>query len=332
MPITTEQAEWFGDSFSRLVANVEQAIVGKTEVVRLALTCLLTDGHLLLEDVPGTGKTMLAKAIANTVQGSNGRIQFTPDLLPSDVIGGTVYDQKTGEFELRKGPVFATILLADEINRASPKTQSALLEVMEEGQVTIDGVTHPVGPPFMVIATQNPIEQAGTYRLPEAQLDRFMMRTSLGYPDQATTAQLLAEASHKNRSDVVGPLIAGQAVADMTRLAGNVYADPSVLLYLSQLVDATRRAPGVMLGVSVRGAMAYARAAKTWAASVGRNFVLPDDIKELAVPILSHRIVLDPEAEFNGATVSSVINRILDEVAPPNDRVGSEQPEPAVVP
>lgn len=320
MSITPEQAEWFGDSFGRLVANVEQAIVGKTETVSLALTCLLTEGHLLLEDVPGTGKTMLAKAIANTVQGTHSRIQFTPDLLPSDVVGGTIYDQKTGEFEVRKGPVFTTILLADEINRASPKTQSALLEVMEEGQVTLDGVTHPVGPPFMVIATQNPIEQAGTYRLPEAQLDRFLMRTSLGYPDEASTVKLLSEASYKNRSDAVGALITGPAVTDMARLAANVHTDHSILTYISQIADATRRMPEVMLGLSVRGAMAYARAAKTWAASVGRNFVLPDDIKELAIPVLSHRLILDPEAEFNGATVSSVINRVLDDVAPPADR------------
>ena len=294
MTISTEQAEWFSESFGRLVANVEQAIVGKTEVVRLALTCLLTEGHLLLEDVPGTGKTMLAKAIANTVQGTNSRIQFTPDLLPSDVVGGMVYDQKSGAFELRKGPVFSNILLADEINRASPKTQSALLEVMEEGQVTIDGTTHPVGAPFMVIATQNPIEQAGTYRLPEAQLDRFLMRTSVGYPDPDSMLQLLDQASVRDRSEAVGALIAGQAVTDMTRLAAGVHVDPAVLEYASRLVDATRRAPGVLLGVSVRGAMAYVRAAKTWAASAGRGFVIPDDIKELAVPVLEHRIILDP--------------------------------------
>ena len=325
MTISTEQAEWFSESFGRLVANVEQAIVGKTEVVRLALTCLLTEGHLLLEDVPGTGKTMLAKAIANTVQGTNSRIQFTPDLLPSDVVGGMVYDQKSGAFELRKGPVFSNILLADEINRASPKTQSALLEVMEEGQVTIDGTTHPVGAPFMVIATQNPIEQAGTYRLPEAQLDRFLMRTSVGYPDPDSMLQLLDQASVRDRSEAVGALIAGQAVTDMTRLAAGVHVDPAVLEYASRLVDATRRAPGVLLGVSVRGAMAYVRAAKTWAASAGRGFVIPDDIKELAVPVLEHRIILDPEAEFNGATVSGVINRILDEGAPPQDRGADHQ-------
>ena len=198
--MTPEQALWFADTFSKLVHNVEQAIVGKQHTIRLALTTLLSDGHLLLEDVPGTGKTMLAKAIANTVQGSHNRIQFTPDLLPSDVTGVTIYDQRTGRFDFHKGPIFATIVLADEINRASPKTQSALLEVMEESRVTVDGESHPVGAPFMVIATQNPIEQAGTYRLPEAQLDRFMMKTTLGYPDHESTVSLLADAATRNRA------------------------------------------------------------------------------------------------------------------------------------
>jgi MoxR-like ATPase len=320
MTTTPEQAAWFGESFQRLVANVEQAVVGKGHTVRLALTCLLSDGHLLLEDVPGTGKTMLAKAIANTVQGRSSRIQFTPDLLPSDVVGGTVYDQRTNEFELRRGPIFATIVLADEINRASPKTQSALLEVMAEGQVTIDGTTHPVGPPFMVIATQNPIEQAGTYRLPEAQLDRFLMRTTLGYPDEESTVQLLEESSRPDRSSNVGALITTKALVDMAALAADVHVDRSLLTYISRIADATRREPEVRLGVSVRGCMAFTRAAKTWAASVGRNYVVPDDVKELALPVLAHRLVLDPEAEFAGATVANVLSRVLASVEPPSER------------
>ena len=318
--MTPEQAAWFAETFDKLVANVEQAIVGKDHPVRLALTCLLSEGHLLLEDVPGTGKTVLAKSIANTVQGTHSRIQFTPDLLPADVTGGTVYDQRTGQFEVRRGPVFATVVLADEINRASPKTQSALLEVMEESQVTIDGTTYPVGPPFMVVATQNPIEQAGTYRLPEAQLDRFLMRTALGYPDHDSTIRILADASQKHRSVAVGPLITANAVSEMAALAATNHVDPAVLSYVSQIADATRAAPEVKLGASVRGCMSYVRAAKTWAASQGRNYVLPDDIKLLAHPVLGHRVVLDAEAEFTGGTTSAVIDRILSQVQPPAER------------
>jgi len=312
-----DQAAWFATTFDKLVANVEGAILGKRHVVQLALTCLLSEGHLLLEDVPGTGKTMLAKSIANTVQGTHGRIQFTPDLLPSDVTGTTILDQRTHEFEFHRGPVFATILLADEINRASPKTQSALLEVMEEGRITHDGVAYPVGPPFMVIATQNPIEQAGTYRLPEAQLDRFLMKTAIGYPDQAATIQLLSQAAQRNRSDGVQPLISSKAVVEMSELASTVHVDPAVLGYVSQIADETRRAPETKLGLSPRGCLAYVRAAKTWAAAAGRNYVLADDIKELADPILSHRIMLEPEAEFSGTTVASVVTRILADIAPP---------------
>lgn len=318
--MTPEQAAWFAETFDKLVANVDQAIVGKDHPVRLALTCLLSEGHLLLEDVPGTGKTVLAKSIARTVQGTHSRIQFTPDLLPADVTGGSVYDQRTGQFEVRRGPIFATIVLADEINRASPKTQSALLEVMEENQITIDGTTHPVGPPFMVIATQNPIEQAGTYRLPEAQLDRFLMRTQLGYPDHDSTIRLLADASHRNRSDIVSPLITSQAVTEMSALAATNHVDPAVLSYVSAIADATRAAPESRLGASIRGCMAFVRAAKTWAASQGRNYVLPDDVKVLAHPVLGHRVLLDAEAEFSGATVDSLIDRILSQVQPPAER------------
>jgi MoxR-like ATPase len=322
MTMTNDQAAWFAETFAKLVANVEQAVLGKTHAVRLALTCLLSDGHLLLEDVPGTGKTSLAKALANTVQGSQSRIQFTPDLLPSDVTGVTIYDQRNGQFEFHKGPIFATIVLADEINRASPKTQSALLEVMEEGRVTVDGTTYPVSQPFMVIATQNPVEQAGTYRLPEAQLDRFLMKTSLGHPDHETTVRLLAEASIRNRAAQVSPLITSKAVSEMAMLASTVHVDPAMLAYVSRIADETRpeRNSQVKLGVSMRGCLWFVRAAKTWAASLGRNYVVPDDIKELAMPILSHRILLEPEAEFSGLTVQTVVSRILADLKPPVER------------
>ncbi|HEY8722187.1 MoxR family ATPase [Pengzhenrongella sp.] len=321
MTITTDQATWFADTFEKLVANVGQAVLGKADVVRLALSCMLAEGHLLLEDAPGTGKTSLARAIAATVQGSHNRIQFTPDLLPSDVTGVNIWDQRKGDWDFRKGPVFASIVLADEINRASPKTQSALLEVMEESQVTVDGIAYGAGRPFMVIATQNPIEQAGTYRLPEAQLDRFLMRTSIGYPDRASSIKILLGAAERDRSAHLPALITTSAVADMADLAATVHVDASIADYISALAEQTRHAPQTRLGVSVRGALALTRVAKVWAAAHERTYVLPDDVKDLIAPVWTHRLILDPEAEFAGATAQSVLQVVAADVAAPQERV-----------
>ena len=317
MAVTQEQATWFADAFNKLVGNVDQAILGKSNVIRLVVTALLSDGHVLLEDVPGTGKTVLAKAIANTLDGSNSRIQFTPDLLPSDVTGVTIYDQGKGIFEFHKGPIFASIVLADEINRASPKTQSALLEVMEEGVVTVDGVGHSVGSPFMVIATQNPVEQAGTYTLPEAQLDRFLIKTSLGYPDHATAVALLMDSSNRARASKITPIIASDSVTTMSQLASEVFVDESVMDYVSRIITATRNHKDVVLGVSMRGAMALSRAVKTWAIASGRTFVTPDDVRDLSVPVLAHRLMVDPESDFAGVKAEDIIARILIDIEPP---------------
>ncbi|MET1043419.1 MAG: MoxR family ATPase [Microbacteriaceae bacterium] len=318
--MTPEQAAWFSDTFGRLVANVEKVLLGKTAVIRLGFVALLSEGHLLLEDFPGTGKTSFARAIAQSVRGTSNRVQFTPDLLPGDITGVSIYDQRTGAFDFHRGPVFANIVLADEINRASPKTQAALLEVMEEGRVTVDGVTHPVAAPFMVIATQNPIEQAGTYRLPEAQLDRFLMKASIGYPDHASTLRILEGAGTKAHDVTVPEIVTADVVLDMAALARTAHVDPSINDYVSRLIDATRSTTEVRLGASVRGALALVRAAKTFAAANGRHYVVPDDIKMLVEPVLAHRLVLDAEAEFDGVTASSIISQILIETPPPTDR------------
>ena len=317
MAVTQEQATWFADAFGKIVDNVDQAIVGKKHVIRLVVAAMLSDGHVLLEDFPGTGKTVLAKALANTLDGTHSRIQFTPDLLPSDVTGVTIYDQGKGKFEFHKGPIFASVVLADEINRASPKTQSALLEVMEEGVVTIDGIGHSVGAPFMVIATQNPVEQAGTYKLPEAQLDRFLIKTSLGYPDHQTSVTLLLDAANRNRASRISPIIKSESVNQMAAIASEVFVDPSIMEYISEIVSLTRTHKDVALGVSMRGALALARAVKTWAIASGRNYVTPDDVRDLAVAVLAHRVIVDPESDFAGVKAEDIISGILVDIAPP---------------
>ncbi|WP_106817646.1 AAA family ATPase [Janibacter massiliensis] len=320
MTVSQDQANWFSQAFDQMTGNIARVVVGKHHVVRLVLTAMLAEGHVLLEDVPGTGKTQLARALAATVSGTHNRIQFTPDLLPSDITGVSVFDPQKRAFEFHAGPVFSTIVVADEINRASPKTQAALLEVMEEGRVTLDGKTHELGRPFMVIATQNPVEQAGTYALPEAQLDRFLLRTALGYPDHEAMVQILAESGTRDRSAGLRPVITSTVVAEMARLADGVHVDPAILAWVSRLSEESRRNVNVRLGISVRGCLALVRCARTWALSQGRNHVVPDDIKALAQPVLGHRVLLTAEAEFAGTTVERVVDQIFAEVAPPAER------------
>lgn len=316
-PISPDQAQWVSTMFASTADAVEQVIHGKRRVVELVFACVLAGGHVLLEDVPGTGKTALARALGQVIEGTSARIQFTPDLLPSDITGISVYDQKVNAFEFHAGPIFANIVLADEINRASPKTQSALLEVMEEGRVTVDGNTHDVGTPFLVIATQNPVEQAGTYRLPEAQLDRFMVKTSIGYPDETAMMQIL-QGNRQGHGPLDSVVTTGM-VTQAQDLVKRVHVNPVVADYAVRIVEATRRAREARLGASVRGALALTNLASAWAAASGRHYITPEDIRDLAIPVLAHRLVLEPEAEFDGITAEQVLGQILLDVPVPQE-------------
>lgn len=295
-----------------VLANVGRAIVSKDYEVKLSLTTLLCKGHLLIEDVPGVGKTMLAKSLARSFDCSFNRIQFTPDLLPSDVTGVTIFNQKEGEFEFRAGPVFAQVLLADEINRATPKTQAALLEAMEERQVTVDGETKPLPDPFMVMATQNPIEYAGTFPLPEAQLDRFMMRVRLGYLSMQEEAHLLGQVKVESPMLELQPVVSPTELAQAQAAVAGVFVKPELRQYIARVIDRTRSHPDIALGASTRGTINLYRAAQAWAAIHGRAFVLPDDVKELAEPILGHRLILRPNAEMQGQTARKILAQLLE--------------------
>ncbi len=299
--------------------NVRRVIEGKPEVVRLAMIALLAEGHLLIEDVPGVGKTLLAKALARSIDCSVQRIQFTPDLLPSDVTGVNVYSPDTGEFEFRPGPIFANIVLGDEINRAGPKTQSALLEAMEEQTVTIDGVTYELAPPFMVMATQNPIELEGTYPLPEAQRDRFMMRLAIGYPDVEAELAILRTHGHDDRLGQLTPVTDAETVARAITAVRDVHVADPVERYIVAVCRATRQHEDVELGASPRASLAMLRAARASAAYDGRDYVVPDDIKGLAGHVLPHRLILRPEAELAGRTTSGVIEDVVEGVPAPTE-------------
>ncbi len=295
----------------RVVANVERVIVGKHLEVRMALVALLCEGHILIEDVPGVGKTMLAKAISRSVGCTFRRIQFTPDLLPSDVTGLSIFNQKTHEFEFRPGPIMAQVVLADEINRATPKTQSALLECMEERQATIDGVTHPMPSPFLVMATQNPIEYEGTFALPEAQLDRFMLRLRIGYPKAMEEIVILDEQKRVHPIEAVQQVLGVEELRQMQTGLKEVYVDQAVAEYIVRLVTATREHPDVYLGASPRGSINLYRAAQAFAAMEGRDYVIPDDVKALAVAVLAHRLIVKSQASLREVDPDRIVREIL---------------------
>ncbi len=307
----------FTSRFSAVGDNIEHVIQGKRSVIDLTIACLLAEGHLLIEDVPGVGKTQLAKSLARSIDCEFQRVQFTPDLLPSDITGVSVWNRQLAAFEFKPGAIFANIVVGDEINRASPKTQSALLEAMAERQVTSDGVTRPLPPPFMVVATQNPLEHEGTYPLPEAQLDRFMMRLVIGYPDREHTLEILDTHGTASVFDKLEPVVGAEEVRDMIEAARTVHVAEGVKGYIVDLIEATRQHGEILLGASPRSALFMQRVCRVWAAKEGRDYVTPDDVKSLAEPVLAHRMALRPEATMRGTSVREVIAAILDQLPIP---------------
>lgn len=301
----------------RIIDNIERVIIGKREVIERTLVTMIAGGHMLFEDVPGVGKTMLGKAVARSIGCCFSRIQFTPDLLPSDVTGVTIYDQRTGEFRFRQGPVFTNILLADEVNRATPRTQSSLLEAMEERQVTVDGETHCLPYPFMVIATENPIEYEGVYPLPESQLDRFLIRQRIGYPDRQSEKRVVAQQLARHPIEALEPVAGADDLVELQQVAAECHVADALYEYVLTLVEATRQSETLYLGASPRGTLGLIRSAQAQATIRGRDFVEPDDIKQLAIATLAHRVLLSAEARMGDLTTAQVIQELLDKVPVP---------------
>ncbi len=312
-PATSRHA----DLVERIISNISRVIVGKEETIRQGVISLISRGHVLVEDVPGVGKTMLARSLAVTTGCEFRRVQFTPDLLPSDVTGASIYNQQKGDFEFRAGPIMSQVVLADEINRATPKTQSALLEAMGEQQVTVEGQTYPLPSPFMVLATQNPIEYEGTFPLPEAQLDRFFMRISLGYPDPIDEVAIMDGREAAEPIDLLSPACTPQEIVELQQYADSIYIDVLVKRYIVEAANATRLHPDATLGVSPRASINLMKGAKAFALLAGREFVIPDDVKAISVPVMAHRVLLSPSARMRGVTQASIIEEVFREVSVP---------------
>ena len=307
----------FKDSFDALVANIETVVKGKSDVVRLAVVAIMCEGHVLFEDLPGTGKSVLARGMAQSMNATTSRVQCTPDMLPGDITGSSIFDQRRSEFEFRPGPIFTNILLADEINRATPKTQSALLEAMAERRVSADGTTYDLPRPFMVVATQNPVEQAGTFPLPEAQLDRFLFKLSMGYMTKEAELEVMFDNAVVLTIDAMGSVIDTETVQQMIRYAGTVDVAPEVGMYIVELVHATRKDPAVAVGGSPRATISLLKAARSLAASDGRSDVYPDDVRTVLGPVMNHRLILQPDAILRGETVNGVMERVTGTVKTP---------------